>query len=58
MDIATGIVTLLGDVERLNSKHEIQQKWLRSHSWRVVAERLDSMLRALLNDEKEPDRRS
>ena len=47
-DIATGIINLLHKDDLLKNKHEIQQKWLKAHSWSAMAYRLSGMIRALV----------
>lgn len=52
-DIAYGILELLDNPNILNSKHELQQKWLKEHSWEVVARRLGGIVQALTNEFRE-----
>jgi len=47
-DIASGLMNLLNNDDLLQSKHEIQQKWLKAYSWSAMAYRLSGMIRALI----------
>jgi glycosyltransferase involved in cell wall biosynthesis len=46
--IGRGLAELLTDPERLSSKQRIQNDWLASHAWDVLARRLRGMIRGLV----------
>ena len=46
--IARGVAELLTDPARLSSKQQIQNDWLASHAWDVLAQRLRGMIRGLV----------
>ncbi|MCD6184670.1 MAG: glycosyltransferase [Deltaproteobacteria bacterium] len=47
-DIAVGIEQLLLDPDRLKSKQEFQDRWLRAHSWEKLGIRLGGMIKGLV----------
>ena len=51
-DLAEGIVRLLDDPALLASRGPRQREWVQAHSWKVLARRLSSMIRALVNDRR------
>ena len=48
--IARGIVNLFNTPEIFNSKREIQQQWLKEHSWQRISDKLAGMIKALIKD--------
>jgi glycosyltransferase involved in cell wall biosynthesis len=50
VDIGSGINHLLSSRQVLDSRKEIRQRWLKTHSWRFLARRLDAMIHALTQD--------
>ena len=46
-DIATGIEHLLQDNDLLNSKKELQARWLAAHDWKILGKRLHGMIKGL-----------
>jgi len=46
-DIAAGIEHLLQNTDLLNSKQEIQDRWLAAHSWEILGKRLNGMINGL-----------
>ena len=49
-DIAAGIEHLLHSPDLLNSKQEIQNRWLAAHSWNILGNRLGGMIKGLINN--------
>jgi glycosyltransferase involved in cell wall biosynthesis len=55
--IGTGINQLLKNPQLLDSRNEIRQNWLKTHSWRTLAARLDIMIQNLArNDSQNAER--
>ena len=48
--IARGIKKLLSDPDKLFSRQSVQNKWLKAHSWTIVARRLGGMLKGLVEE--------
>lgn len=46
-DIAAGINQLLENPPLLDSRREVRQAWLKTHSWKTLAGRLDAMIQEL-----------
>jgi len=50
--LARGLAELLADPARLSSKQQIQDEWLGSHAWDVLARRLRGMIRGLVGNRR------
>jgi len=49
-EIASGILHVLSDPQEFDAWREIRQYWLRTHSWKVLAGRLDAMIQTLVRN--------
>jgi glycosyltransferase involved in cell wall biosynthesis len=50
--LARGLAELLADPARLSSKQQMQEEWLGSHGWDVLARRLRGMVRGLVGNRR------
>jgi glycosyltransferase involved in cell wall biosynthesis len=50
-DIAAGINQLLKNPPLLDSRREVRQAWLKTHSWKTLAGRLDAMIQELARND-------
>ena len=54
-DIFLGLDALFRDERILLSRHDIQKEWIKNHNWKVISQRLQNIIMALVENKNKSD---